>query len=61
MPNNSGGAGGIGFGGALQVGFILLKLANVIDWSWWWVLAPTWMGIALIVVVVGVVTWILGR
>lgn len=26
----------------LQVGFILLKVAGVIDWSWWWVLSPLW-------------------
>lgn len=24
----------------LQVGFILLKVAGVIDWSWWWVFSP---------------------
>lgn len=22
--------------------FITLKLCKVIDWSWWWVLAPLW-------------------
>lgn len=22
--------------------FIVLKLSNVIDWAWWWVLAPLW-------------------
>lgn len=34
----------------LSVAFIVLKLCNVIDWSWWWVLAPIWIPIALIVV-----------
>jgi hypothetical protein len=24
---------------------IALKLAGVIDWSWWWVLAPIWVGL----------------
>ena len=37
--NNS---GGIGFFGFLTILFIGLKLGNVIDWSWWWVLAPIW-------------------
>lgn len=34
--------GGAGVGGLLQVAFIVLKLCGIIDWSWWWVLAPTW-------------------
>lgn len=32
----------------LTITFIVLKLCEVIDWSWWWVLAPTWMPLALI-------------
>lgn len=24
----------------LQVIFIVLKLASLVDWSWWWVLSP---------------------
>ena len=43
--------GGIGFGGALAIVFITLKLVDVIDWSWWWVLSPIWIPIALLVVV----------
>ena len=31
-------SGGIGFWGLLQIVFITLKLLNVIEWSWWWVL-----------------------
>lgn len=27
--------------------FVILKLCHVIDWSWWWVLAPTWIPITL--------------
>lgn len=26
----------------IQVVFITLKLCSVINWSWWWVLAPLW-------------------
>ena len=33
---------GIGVTGLLLVAFIVLKLTHVIDWSWWWVLAPAW-------------------
>lgn len=40
-------AGGIGFGGLLTLVFIVLKLTRVISWSWWWVLAPAWIPVAL--------------
>ena len=28
----------------LAITFIALKLGEVIDWSWWWVLLPLWLG-----------------
>lgn len=31
----------------LGITFVALKLAGVIDWPWWLVLAPFWAGIAL--------------
>jgi len=40
--------GGIGFFGLLTLIFITLKLTNYIDWSWWWVLAPMWIPIVLV-------------
>ena len=45
-------SGGIGFFGLLTIVFITLKLTDHIDWSWWWVLAPLWMPITLIIVIV---------
>lgn len=27
--------------------FVTLKLTDNIDWSWWWVLAPLWIPIAI--------------
>jgi hypothetical protein len=41
---------GVGIGGLLLVAFIVLKLCKVIDWSWWWVLAPAWIGLAILTV-----------
>ena len=38
---------GIGFGSLLTIVFIILKLTNVIAWSWLWILAPLWIGVAL--------------
>jgi membrane protein YdbS with pleckstrin-like domain len=49
---SSSSSGGIGFMGVLQILFIAFKLLGVIDWSWWWVMAPTWITLAVIVVVV---------
>ena len=49
--STSSNSGGIGFTGLLQVAFIILKLCHVIDWSWWWVLAPTWISILLVVII----------
>ena len=44
--------GGIGFTGLLQVAFIVLKLIGIINWSWVWVLSPTWISIILAVLVI---------
>jgi hypothetical protein len=41
-------SGGIGVLGLLGVVFVTLKLLGYIDWSWWWVTAPFWGGLALI-------------
>ena len=49
---SSSAAGGITFTGLLQVAFIVLKLCHVIDWSWWWVMAPTWIPIGMIILAV---------
>ena len=52
-------SGGIGFTGLLQVAFIVLKLCKVINWSWWWVLAPTWIGTIVAVVTIAITLIIL--
>ena len=31
--------------------FVILKLCNVIKWSWWWVLSPLWIGVAIWILV----------
>lgn len=38
----------------LAVAFIVLKLTHVVDWSWWWVLAPIW-GVVVFAVLVGII------
>ena len=41
---------GISFMGLLTVLFIGLKLSNIIDWGWGWVLAPIWVGPSILLV-----------
>lgn len=40
----------IGFAGLMTIMFIALKLLGKIDWSWWWVLSPIWIGAILVLV-----------
>lgn len=42
---------GVGLGGLLLVLFIALKLTRVISWSWWWVLAPAWVPLVILLIV----------
>lgn len=51
MSNEKTTSGGIGFGSLLLLTFIILKLVGVIDWSWWWVLSPIWIPVALLLAV----------
>lgn len=36
---------------ATFITFLVLKLTNTIDWSWWWVTAPLWIPVALVLVI----------
>ena len=50
--NNS--TGGISFAGLLTIVFVALKLTHVIDWSWWWVVSPLLVSIALALVILAI-------
>lgn len=41
-------SGGMSFLGTLTLIFVVLKLLKIIDWSWWWVLFPTWFPLAIL-------------
>ena len=43
---------GIGLFGIMFLIFMTLKLTDYIDWSWWWVTAPLWGPMALVIVIV---------
>lgn len=44
-------SGGVGILSVLQIIFIVLKVLNLISWSWWAVFWPTYSGIALWILV----------
>ena len=48
---------GIGFFGVLQIIFIVLKVLNMISWSWWAVFIPTFIGIgcALLIMLIALI------
>jgi hypothetical protein len=48
--------GGMGFFGWLTLLFVGLKLTGYISWSWWWVLAPTLVPVAILAAI-ALVAW----
>jgi hypothetical protein len=48
---------GIGCMGVILIMLIGFKLTDVIDWSWWWVLAPIW--IQFVIFMVLAVIWLI--
>lgn len=44
-------SGGISLTTILFFVFLVLKLTEVIDWSWWWVTAPLWIPLSLILII----------
>ena len=46
MSSNSAG-GGTSILSVLQIIFIVLKLFKLINWSWWTVFIPTWIGLGI--------------
>lgn len=50
--NDSSSSSGIGYLGLLELIFITLKLLGKIDWSWWWVLSPTWIPLLILLIVI---------
>lgn len=34
--------------------FLGLKISGLIDWSWWWVFAPVWVPVVIVVLGVGI-------
>ncbi len=50
---------GLGFGPVLFIVFLVLKLTNVITWSWWWVFSPLWLPVVIVLGLSGIVLGVL--
>lgn len=50
--------GGVSAWTVLLIVFVVLKLCNLIDWSWGWVLSPLWIPLSIVVLVVIIVLFI---
>lgn len=43
----------------LTVAFVVLRLTNVIDWAWYWVLSPLWIYAVIFVLVAFLSAWLI--
>ena len=44
-----------GFTTLLTITFIVLKLCNIIGWSWIWVVSPIWITFGLIAILIPII------
>lgn len=51
---------GLSFSTILFLIFLVLKLTGYITWSWWWVTAPLWGGLALVIAILLIAFIVLG-
>lgn len=56
---SSSSGGGVGIPAVIQIVFIILKVVGVIEWSWFWVLSPTWISIlvAIVALLIFFIVW----
>jgi hypothetical protein len=39
----------------LTIVFLILKLTGTIGWSWWWVLSPLWLPLAVVLGIIAAI------
>ena len=54
MSNGGTASTGLSFGSILFFIFLIMKLTHYIDWSWWWVTAPLWVPITVVLGILAV-------
>jgi len=50
MENRTTTSSEFSLGFILFIVFLVLKLTDNIDWSWWWVTSPLWLPLAIVCV-----------
>lgn len=55
LSNSANNSGTISFLNIILAVFIALKFAGVINWSWWLVLAPLWIELGLILLIIVII------
>lgn len=48
----------LGLSGVLVVIFVLAKLGGYLDWSWWWVFSPIWIGLLITILLVMIIAYL---
>lgn len=61
--NTSSSSSGIGLAGVMFVVLFVLKITEQIDWSWWWITLPLWLGFGIIfgAVAIAFIVWLIAR
>lgn len=54
MSKSNNGSSGIGIPIVLFIVFLVLKLTDNIDWSWWWVTSPLWIPVGLVLGIIAI-------
>ena len=56
--SNGSNRNGMGVLGVLQIVFIVLKLCNVLQWSWWMVFIPAYIsaGLTIVMIVIAIIS-----
>ena len=49
---------GLGLGTVLFLIFLVLKLTDKIDWSWWWITSPLWIPLSLGILIGGFIVFL---
>jgi hypothetical protein len=56
--SNSASGGGVGIFTCMFLIFLTLKLCDVIQWSWWWVTAPLWGPLLVVIALLMIVGFV---
>jgi len=60
MADSKATSSGVSLATVLVAIFVVLKLTHVIDWSWWWVFSPWWIGLAIFIAIIAIIGLVAG-